>query len=378
MSDLADILGVSSKAKSTKRVLETQNGRKTDKLPGFLKNITDDTLPPSAVPSYSENGVKETRLPAKKWIYAPIISSARSDMISLYHWVRQNIEYPDYPFARFNIPVSILQYTDEEYSLAVHPDGWTKAETDQLFQLCKLYALRWPVIYDRWTSIYGRNTDSLEYRFYRVCKYIYTYRKEKGQLLTEEEEELCNYTYNVSYIQKRHSQLDRLFHISISEEKEETKIREQIKLIDQQLQKLGTDPMKEKDFSEFEDIPSILKSVSLRSQQCSLQPSPSVIPEGINKKIEQILLEMNLSSFPQMATETITNSINKLKQDILKILMIRKYISQEEDPTPSVATFARQYIPAPSDPSNSNKKRRKTTNSIPVNYGRYPSQKSTQ
>lgn len=42
-------------------------------------------------------------------------NSARRDGVQLQHWVRDDVEYTDYPFARFNRKVEIVRYTDEEY-----------------------------------------------------------------------------------------------------------------------------------------------------------------------------------------------------------------------------------------------------------------------
>ena len=42
-------------------------------------------------------------------------NSARGDGVQLQHWVRDDVEYADYPFARFNRKVEIVRYTDDEY-----------------------------------------------------------------------------------------------------------------------------------------------------------------------------------------------------------------------------------------------------------------------
>lgn len=35
---------------------------------------------------------------ARKWAWAPFSSSSRTDGLLLHHWVRANVEYPDYPY----------------------------------------------------------------------------------------------------------------------------------------------------------------------------------------------------------------------------------------------------------------------------------------
>lgn len=48
--------------------------------------------------------------PVRKWIYADFTSSARSDGATFKHWVRDKVEYPDYPFARFNYQINIVSF----------------------------------------------------------------------------------------------------------------------------------------------------------------------------------------------------------------------------------------------------------------------------
>lgn len=41
-------------------------------------------------------------------------------------------------------------YSEQEYQVHLHDDGWTKAETDHLFDLCKRFDLRFIVVHDRY------------------------------------------------------------------------------------------------------------------------------------------------------------------------------------------------------------------------------------
>jgi DNA methyltransferase 1-associated protein 1 len=91
-----------------------------------------------------------TQKPARKWIWTNFASSARNDGLLLNHWVRAGVEYPDYPYAKFDVHLDPLVYTEEEYFAKLQHDSWTKSETDQLLELARIFELRWPVIYDRW------------------------------------------------------------------------------------------------------------------------------------------------------------------------------------------------------------------------------------
>lgn len=87
--------------------------------------------------------------PAQKWAYKEFTNSARSDGVTFSHWVRRNVEYPDYPFARFNVKINVITYTRtdeggcwriaEEYEDSIFdlPPNWTKEHSDELFRLCR-------------------------------------------------------------------------------------------------------------------------------------------------------------------------------------------------------------------------------------------------
>ena len=134
---------------------------------------------------------------ARPWIWAPFSSSARSDGLMLHHWVRAKVEYPDYPYARFDVHLDPVEYppptgtstTDATttsslrnaqsqlqssltsprcddtssssssleakrlfYKTHLQHPNWTQTETDTLLHLCHIHELRWPIIHDKWQS----------------------------------------------------------------------------------------------------------------------------------------------------------------------------------------------------------------------------------
>ncbi len=56
----------------------------------------------------------------------------------------------EYPFAKFNKKVNVIEYSDEEYEINLQDPGWSKEETDYLINMCRQYDLRFFVIYDRY------------------------------------------------------------------------------------------------------------------------------------------------------------------------------------------------------------------------------------
>lgn len=65
------------------------------------------------------------------------------------------------------------KYTDAEYEQHLKDEGWSKEETDYLFDLCQTYDLRFFIIHDRWDASKfengkNRSIDELKDRYYKV------------------------------------------------------------------------------------------------------------------------------------------------------------------------------------------------------------------
>lgn len=147
-------------------LLSGNQERKSAALPPIVPTI------PPAIDTTVKVGNKyiSASKPARKWVWAPFASSARNDGALFRHWVRANVEYPDYPYARFDVHLDALTYTDEEYNRFLQNTEWTKSETDKLVELARVFELRWAVIYDRWCEAYPkRQLEVLQHRYYSVA-----------------------------------------------------------------------------------------------------------------------------------------------------------------------------------------------------------------
>ena len=131
---------------------------------------------------------------ARPWTWAPFASHARNDGLLLNHWVRAGVEYPEYPFARFNIHLDALDYKSQSpnpvefYDMYLQDDNWTMAETDTLLELCRVFELRWPVIIDRWIGKYTscltqKRVEDLQHRYYTIGMILNQQMVEKAALL---------------------------------------------------------------------------------------------------------------------------------------------------------------------------------------------------
>ncbi|MCO5589090.1 hypothetical protein L7F22_043056 [Adiantum nelumboides] len=118
----------------------------------------------------------DTRYGTRRWItwqWLSFSSSARKDNLQLYHWVKLVDGVPptgDYFFARYNKSIDVVRYTEEEYKKIPVDPKWTKQETDQLFELCEQFDLRFIVIADRFHP--PRTVEELKSRYYSAAKAV--------------------------------------------------------------------------------------------------------------------------------------------------------------------------------------------------------------
>lgn len=222
MGDVADILGLSPGGDETDQILDRKGKRsnrsqKKVKPKGVPREVFEimenegDLTPLVADPSQLDLVTRMKDIQVHNWVWNKFKSSAREDGLELHHWERKNVEYIDYPFAKFNYQIYSLDYTDEEYNDCNFHDDWSREETDYLFSLCKKYDLRWQVIGDRYNRQPIRSIEECKSRYYRICNRVLTYRRANNRQLSKSEQELSNFDYNINIDHQRNIQLDKSF-----------------------------------------------------------------------------------------------------------------------------------------------------------------------
>lgn len=117
-----------------------------------------------------------SRKPAARWELRKFRNSARDDQsLVLRHWRRADTkveavatttttteeqgesaaaaptdDVEDSAFAKYNVRVSVPQYTDDQYLHNLQNEDWTREETDYLMELARDFDLRWPLVWDRY------------------------------------------------------------------------------------------------------------------------------------------------------------------------------------------------------------------------------------
>ncbi|KAI3514715.1 hypothetical protein L1887_13353 [Cichorium endivia] len=180
--DAKDILGIPKISlpipQEKKSRPQKDSQRKPDGISREVYALTGGVAP--LMPSIDANQLKKRHQPENEkitWEWLAFTNSARKDNLQLYHWVRVVNGTPptgDYSFAKYNKSVDVIKYTDEEYEKHLTDPTWTKEDTDQLFDLCERFDLRFSVIADRFPS--PRTVEELKNRYYSVSRSIFIAR----------------------------------------------------------------------------------------------------------------------------------------------------------------------------------------------------------
>lgn len=171
-------------------------------------------------PRVRKRAAGRSKSPARPWILKPFTNSARKDGLILKHWqqkqqvppafVDENAEGEKVPepvepseqigesvFAKFNVQMEKMSYTDAEYDSLLRSDDWTREETDYLVDIVTEYELRWPVIIDRYeysiqapceeqpdgnggssaVAPKARDMEDLKARYYDICAKMMAHKR---------------------------------------------------------------------------------------------------------------------------------------------------------------------------------------------------------
>ncbi|KAJ6815997.1 putative SWR1-complex protein 4 [Iris pallida] len=232
--DAKDILGIPKNFPSSQERRPTprkETQRKPDGVSREVYALTGGMAP--LMPAVEASHLKRRPPPnAEKitWQWLSFTSSARSDNLHLYHWVRVVNGVPptgDYSFAKYNKSVDVLKYTDEEYEKHLTDPTWTKEETDQLFDLCERFDLRFIVIADRFPT--SRSVEELKNRYYAVSRALLLARAPSSSDVSGHP--LVKESYNMGHEIERKRALSTVFSQSKQQERRDAEILAESKRI---------------------------------------------------------------------------------------------------------------------------------------------------
>ncbi|KAF8007587.1 hypothetical protein BT93_K1555 [Corymbia citriodora subsp. variegata] len=303
------------------------------------------------------------------WQWLPFTNSARKDDLQLFHWVRVVNGLPptgDYAFAKYNKSVNILKYTDEEYEKYLTDPTWTKEETDQLFDLCERFDLRFIVIADRFPS--SRTAEELKDRYYSVSRALLSARPPPGEIGSHP---LVKEPYNVSQEVERKRALSMVLSQTKQQERKDAEVLVEAKRI--------TESRMAAKGPEESELPVAANIGPENSQRAvvtgdAVTPSKATLPSAIAasstlmadnastvaslhllrvylrtyaldqmvqaasasaglrtiKRVEQTLQELGVNLKPKVPTKAVCAEHLELRNEILTLLNLQKQLQYKE------------------------------------------------
>ncbi|XP_072952048.1 SWR1-complex protein 4 [Typha angustifolia] len=394
--DAKDILGLPKSSlpaiqeKKPRQPKESQ--RKPDGISREVYALTRDMAP--LIPSIEVSQLKPRPSSEKEkisWQWLPFTSSARTDNLQLYHWVRVVNGVPptgDYAFAKYNKSVDILKYSDEEYEKHLIDPMWTKEETDQLFDLCERFDLRFIIIADRFPT--SRSVEELKSRYYAVTRSLIIARAPSpgdvsGHPLVKE-------PYNLTHETERKRALSTVLSQTRQQERKDAEILVEAKRI-----------MESRMASKVaEEVEVPVSSVGNEGSEKATVPPESVSPSGnvhpssstaappaprtdsastptslrmlrvylrthaldqmvqaasstaglrTIKRVDQTLQDLGVHVKPKVPTKSVCAEHLELRKEILTLLNLQKQLQNKE--AEASANRENSYTEAPSTPKRS-------------------------
>lgn len=322
------------------------------------------------------------------WQWLAFSNSARKDNLQLYHWVRVVNGVPptgDYSFAKYNKSVDIVKYTDEEYEKYLTDPTWTREETDQLFELCERFDLRFIVIADRFPS--SRTVEELKNRYYSVAKAILIARAPSPGDVSGHP--LVKDAYNVSQEIERKRALSMVLSQTKQQERKDAEVLAEARRI--------TESRKPTRDAEESELP-VTSNVGPESNDAAnvagddnVSPSSNIQPASLMtdnattlaslrmlkvylrsyaleqlvqsasssaglrtiKRVEQTLQDLGVSLKPTVPTKAVCAEHLELRKEILTLLNLQKQLQYKEAEGPSHRDTL--YTETPGSPKRSSR-----------------------
>ncbi|KAF5931467.1 hypothetical protein HYC85_032340 [Camellia sinensis] len=274
----------------------------------------------------------------------------------------------DYSFAKYNKSVDIVKYTDEEYEKHLTDPMWTKEETDQLFDLCERFDLRFVVIADRFPS--SRTVEQLKDRYYSASRAILISRASSpgdvsGHPIVKE-------PYNVSQEIERKRSLSMVLSQTKQQERKDAEVLAEAKKISESCMAARgaeeselpvtsnvdaegteraivpvdtTSPSSSVQFASANVAPptSIAESASVATSLRVLrvytrtyaldqmvQAASSSAGLRTIKRVEQTLQDLGVNLKPKVPTKAVCAEHLELRKEILTLLNLQKQLQNKE------------------------------------------------
>ncbi|KAJ3684738.1 hypothetical protein LUZ61_013902 [Rhynchospora tenuis] len=312
-----------------------------------LYALTGGVLPP-LMPNLEPSHLKKRPSVGKEkitWQWLPFTSSARTDSLQLYHWVRVVNGVPptgDYAFAKYNKSVDVLKYTDEEYEKHLTDNAWSKEETDQLFELCEKFDLRFIVIADRFPS--DRTVEELKSRYYSVTRKLLIARAASP-------EDVANHPIVKEQFNAKHETERKCALSAVLSQTKQQECKDSEANVSPVTASIDAPPV----IPDTSSIPANLRmqKVYLRSNALDqMLQAVSTASGSTNIHIEQMIKDLLVNLKPKVPTKAVCAEHLELRKEILTLLNLQKLMQKLTEATGS---RERPHSEAPATPKRSNR-----------------------
>jgi DNA methyltransferase 1-associated protein 1 len=317
------------------------------------------------------------------WQWLPFTSSARADNLQLYHWVRVvNGVQPtgDYQFAKYNKKVDVLRYTDEEYEKYLIDPEWSKEETDQLFDLCEHFDLRFIVIADRFPT--DRSVEDLKSRYYSATRNLLIHRARSFEDVSGNP--IVKDKYDAAHETERKRALSALLSQTKHQEKKDAEtLAEAKRILESRAASknadeagipsssenamvpvegvstlIGTQPPLTNPYAAANSsIPNSLRTlrVYLRTHALDQMVQATSASAGLRiiKRVDQTLQDLGVHLKPKVPTKAVCVEHLELRNEILTLLNLQKQLQNKEAEVSANREIS--FTEAPSTPKRSNR-----------------------
>ncbi|KAI7899663.1 uncharacterized protein BX663DRAFT_520902 [Cokeromyces recurvatus] len=258
-SDIRDILQIDAPTETSQRKPKPTAEKRPEGISRELYSLIGGA-PPIAFIKPTFKAKYQTKKKATPWILQPFTNPARADDLELKHWIKASeVDNHDYHFAKFNKVIDIIDYTDEDYEKYLTDTDWSKEETDYLFDLCRKYDLRFPVIEDRYSfESKTRTMEDLKDRFYSVNRKLILQGKGpiSGDYIPDRHSLAQQYAYDKSKEVERKNALIMLFNRTKEQIEEEEALFVEAKRIEMNEARLSKERESLLNSLQLEQIPS--------------------------------------------------------------------------------------------------------------------------
>lgn len=235
---------------------------------------------------------------------------------------------------------------------------WTRAETDELFDLCGRFDLRFPVIHDRWPETFEKRTvEELKDRYYSVAKAVIEYRQKNNKegltglplALQKHCQAITMNPYDYEYECTRKNQLEWQYRRSKAELREEEETVREARRIEsarkrqakerQRLAKLMAGPGNGAEAAAAASAAAALgssmkfshrKQVTGAYARSSHIYTPVSSSQRSSKRIDAALNELGVGTRPT-PTQIVVDNFDLLRIDILQFIELQRTVAKKEE-----------------------------------------------